>query len=306
MVALIAICGMFSTAAASTLIAEIPYRHDYEGWITVPVFVNGQGPYDFIVDSGATLTVTFENLARQQDFPFVEGDLKRILGLLEINSLPPQFIGNLTIGGQTLPNLTSVVVPDWLPPRQTPQGVLGLDFLSQYVVEIDPSAGLMRLYKGGPIEKVRVRGWRRAKMEETFFAAFSKPLYTVEIKIGSEQYPFILDLGASGTLMNYAMAKDTLKVRGINSGVSARRTRLPEVQDLFGNEETSRLIRIRRMKLGGRTWRNEIITVFNARVFDELGVNDMPYGLLGADLLRDSPLVLDFPRERIYIKSPAK
>ena len=304
--ALVASFTMLSIAVANTPVAEIPYRYDYGGWITVPVLVNGQGPYDFIIDSGATLTVTFENLEAQQNFPPVAGNQRRILGLLEVSNLPPKFIGDLIIGGQPLPNLTSVVVPDWPTPRRTPHGVLGLDFLSQYVVEVDPTDNLVRLYKNGPPDIVKRRGWIRTRMNETNFAPYTKPLYTVNVKIGSERYPFILDLGASGSIINIEMTRQLIKGVGIHLNEKGRQTRIPKVQDLFGNEETSRLIRIPRMSLGKYRWRNQVITVFDAKVFEELGVQERPYGLLGADLLRDTPLVLDFQNNRLYLQKPKK
>ena len=304
--ALVASFTMLSIAVANTPVAEIPYRYDYDGWITVPVLVNGQGPYDFIVDSAATLTVTFENLDKQQNFQQAPGDPRRVLGLLEISNLPPKFIGDLVIGEQTLPNLTSVVVPDWPASRSTPHGVLGLDFLSQYVVEIDPTASLIRLYKDDPPDIVKRRGWTRTRMHETYFASYPKPLYTVNVKISSERYPFILDLGASGSLINIAMGRRLARSTGVNVNNHDVKSRIPKVQDLFGNEETARLVRIRRMSLGSRRWRKQIVTMFNAQVFEELGVQERPYGLLGADLLRGTPLVLDFQNNRLYIKKPKK
>ena len=36
---------------------SIPYRIDYGGWSIIPILVNGEGPYDFIIDTAAVGTV---------------------------------------------------------------------------------------------------------------------------------------------------------------------------------------------------------------------------------------------------------
>ncbi len=286
---------------AQTLITEIPYRYDYSGWITIPVTVNDQGPYDFIVDTGATLSVVFENLSEQQEFPFVDGDPKRILGLIEANNLPPRYIGRIEAGGQALEDVTSVVIEDWLAPRVTPQGVLGLDFLSQYVIEIDPAASTLRLYQGGVPDVVNARKWTSARLNAVFFASSARPLYTLRARVRGKLYPFILDLGASGTLINFPALQDMLTTRRVNVRSAGTTSRNPKVQDLFGNEQTSQLVRIQRIKVGRAVWRDHIVSVFNSEVFEELGVGEEPYGLFGADLIEDRGVVIDFPDRRIHL-----
>lgn len=288
-------------AAAQRLVAEIPYRIDYDGWITVPVMVNDQGPYDFIVDTGATLTVVFGNLAEKQDFPLVEGEARRILGLIEARNLPPRLIGRIETGGIALDDAVSVVISDWMFPRITPQGVLGLDFISRFIVEIDPVQRLVRFYEEGPPRKVEGRDWSRSPLRPRLFGNSPRPLYTVRGRVRRNNYPFILDLGASGTIVNYPALTDMLTTRRVRVRSAGTASRNPNVQDLFGNERSSRLVRVQRMKIGRVTWRNKVITVYNAEVFEELGVGDEPFGLLGADLFRGRGVVLDFPGEDIYI-----
>lgn len=296
-----ALAAIIAPAASQELVTEIPYRYDYDGWITVSVQVNGQGPYDFIVDSAATLSVVFENLASEQTFPFVDDEPKRILGLIEADNLPPRFIGDLEIGGQQLSNLTSVVVPEWPAPRETPHGVLGLDFLTRYAVEIDPGDLTIRLYRNGRPAVTRNRGWSRTHLRPRLFNEEAKPLHFIEAQIGGEDYPFILDLGASSTIINFEMARAMFRVAGYNINDHNAASRVRKVQDLFGNEESSRFVRVRRISIGRAHWRNHILLVYNSKVFEELGVANQPYGLLGADLLRGRPIVLDFPDERLYL-----
>lgn len=294
----ISLALMNAARAESAVIAEIPYRYDYDGWITVSAQVNSQGPYDFIVDSGATLTVVFSNLAASNDFEPVDEEPKRILGLIETSTLPARKIGDIAVDGQMLSDLTSVVIEDWPAPRRTPQGVLGLDFLSRYVVEIDPAASILRLYSPGRPELTRERGWSSARLTPRRFTEAERPLYTVTARIGRERFPMIVDLGASGTLFNYAALADI--IRGGRRGPTTNRNRRPSVQDLFGNERASALAIIDRLQVGRKSWRDIVVNVYDAEIFNELGVGEKPFGLLGADLLRGRAVVLDFEGERLY------
>jgi|GEM_PF-1476603 len=303
--AVISVAAIGAAAQAQEPVAEIPYRYAYTGWITIPVTVNGEGPYDFIVDTGATISVVFENLNQQQNFPFVEGDLRRILGLIEANDLPPRYIGDLEAGGLTLDNLTSVVIPDWAEPRATPQGVLGLDFLSQYTIYINPEKQTVSFYKGRASNVTSGRRWSNTKLQPILFQDSLRPLYIVKSRIRGRSYPFILDLGASGTIVNYEAVRDMLSTRRVTVR-NTRPTRLPQVQDLFGNEARSQLIRIQEMKIGRATWRNKIVSVFDSEVFNELGVGEEPYGLLGADMIADRHTVIDFEENRIHFGRPLR
>lgn len=288
-------------ASAREPVAEIPYRFDYDGWITVQARVNGEGPYDFIVDTGATLSVVFSNLESDHIFPEIGGEPRRILGLIEANDLPPRYIGAIDVSGQRLDDFTSVVIDDWAPPRRTPQGVLGLDFLSRYTVFIDPATATIKLYADGRPDIVDAKGWSSVRMRDKTFIKDTNPLYVVRARIRSRTYPFILDLGASGTVVNFSAVDDMLSSRRINLGAQATSIRRPKVQDLFGNEHRSRFVRIQRMKIGGVSWRNKTVSVYNSGVFNELGISNMPYGLLGADMFRDRQLVLDFPKKRMHL-----
>ena len=54
----------------------MPYRVDYNGLITVSTTINGRGPYDFVIDTGATLSLAFQNLADKEGFARSEIALK--------------------------------------------------------------------------------------------------------------------------------------------------------------------------------------------------------------------------------------
>ncbi|MFQ5562001.1 MAG: aspartyl protease family protein [Parvularculaceae bacterium] len=287
-------------------IAEIPFEIDYEGWITVQATVNGEGPYDFIVDSGATITSVFENLAREQTFSPVERPPIKILGLTAAEQLPAYFLGEIQIGGQRLQNHIGVILPDWAPPRRPPNGVLGLDFLTRFIVHVDVNEKLIRLYDPGEDLDGLGDAWSKTPLKPDDFNQNSGTLYRVTADMQGRPIPCLVDLGASGTMLNYHALRRLLSGIFINQPRETGFFTGTRLNDIFDNTEVARLVHVKRITIAGAKWRDKLLTVFDAPVFDELGVDNKPYCLIGSDLMLEFSFIFDFRRQLLYIGPQAR
>lgn len=310
--------AMLLSACASTQIASLdnvaepiaktPYRLDYQGWITVQASVNGIGPYDFIADSGATITTVFANLAAEQNFEPADQGPIRIIGLSGAKNLPAYEIGDVKIGDASLEDHVGVILPDWRPPYKPPQGVLGLDFFSRYTTHFDARNKIISLYGPGADFSKLGRGWAKADLEPLPVAGSgtAKPLYRVYLRINDARIPCIVDLGASGTLFNFAayyrMASGVIINGDRRSGFSTG----TRIRDVFDNRDRAQVVGINRVRMGTAAWTNKLYLVYDAQIFDELGVADKPFCLVGADLLANRSFIFDFANETLYIGPEAK
>ncbi len=282
-------------ADAQTPLASVPYEIAYDGWITVKVAVNGAGPYDFIVDTGATLTLAFENLRQEQSFTATNLPPRRILGFASAITAPVTNIGDIEIGGEIMRDHQGVVLSDWAPPRKTPHGVLGLDFLSRYLVVVDRDAQRIELYAPDAAPE-KIRKWPSAPLEARSFGQDLGALYTVDVRVNNRTAPFIVDLGASGTILNFSMLRELyagIRFNPSSASGAATGTRLNDIND---KRDSGQLIRVLRIKIGRAYWRRPILLAFDAEIFRELGVASTPFGLLGADLLSDRSFSLNFEK----------
>ncbi len=283
-------------------LASLPYAIDYDGWITVEATVNGAGPYDFIIDTGATITFVFENILESQDLAPSALPPRRILGFASALTVPMTAIGDVSLGGLALDDHQGPVLADWDPPRRTPHGVIGLDLLARYVVVIDAEAQRINLYAEGKTPSP-VRRWRGGDLEaETFGQEGGGVLYTIEARVNSRSYDFIVDLGASITLVNYPLLRSLLGGVRINDP-AASGSRVSDVNDTINRAQ---YIRVDRMRIGKANWRRPVFLVYDALIFRELGMGDTPFGLLGADLLKHRSFAFDFPGERFYVGPEAR
>lgn len=305
-------CAAALVAAASPAIAHpmtglspvdsVPYRIDYQGWLTVNATVNGDGPNDFIVDSGATITSVFANLAARQSFTPADRDPIRILGLSSAERLPAFHLGEISVGKTRLENHVGVILPDWEPPNTPPQGVLGLDILTRYTVMVDNEINEIRFYDpDGGVPNPRERGWARTKITPMQVADQATPLHRVDVNVRGLQIPCVVDLGASGTIFNEPALRamtSGIRINGWGLRGSAQASRL---NDVFDNSQQAKAVKISRLKIGKATWRYHTFLVYDAEIFRDFGASAKPFCLVGADLLRERSFVFDFANEDFYI-----
>lgn len=291
----------FSAGAADQPVAQVPFSIGYGGWFTVSVAVNGRGPYDFIIDTGATQSLVFENLARTHDFPLSGGSPRTVLGLAAAGSFPPYRVGEIAIAeGVRLRDHECVVLDDWTVERASPQGVIGLDLLRRFTLVFDAGTKELSFYAAGADAGIP-KNWREIKLEPRDFGVASGELYTLNAHLGRAAIPFLLDLGASGTIINHpAVRKYSNQYRTIEYGLYPTRAR-ERIIDALGKTDTVQAYKVRRIKAGDAVWRNAVVYAHPAYIFDDLGVVNQPFGLFGSDMLAGHSFLIDFSGRRMLV-----
>ncbi|NWG70340.1 MAG: aspartyl protease family protein [Parvularculaceae bacterium] len=289
-------------ARASEPAASVVYRLDYGGWYTVPVTVNGKGPYDFIIDTGATHTIVFGNLDAIHHFAPSGGPPQRVLGLAASGLFPTHVVGEIALGPAKLSNVVTVVLDEWKVGDTAPYGVLGLDFLERYFVMIDRARGEVRLYDNRTPLEIGEKGWRWTTLKARQFDAANARLFTVDGYVNSRLVRFMIDLGATGTIINKKAQAKIAKTGGFAIVANPRNGATgSRVKGALNEKAEQEPLRVEKIRLGRSTWYRHIIFVHDAPVFGELGVEDEAFGLLGADLFHDRSVAFDFKGERLWI-----
>jgi predicted aspartyl protease len=118
--------------------------------ILVPVKINGQGPYTFVFDTGATFTCIDEKLVEQLKLPESSGRVG--VGIVVIEGAAKLVeVNSLEVGDATAKDLKACVID--FQRLQTgglsAQGLIGLNFLKSYRVTIDFTTNVIHLEKTG-------------------------------------------------------------------------------------------------------------------------------------------------------------
>ena len=114
--------------------------------VVIEAMLNGKTPVKLVVDTGATYTMI--SVATAKELDIVHSGNERRLPIQTANGTiqaPLTSLESINVGGMEMKNLTAVI-HDAVPNSQI-AGLLGLNFLSNFRMDIDTQKGLLHLEK---------------------------------------------------------------------------------------------------------------------------------------------------------------
>jgi len=132
-------------AKAEPVKASIPIEKHGQ-IVVIQAMLNKKRTVKFVVDTGASYTMISSAVARDLDLDLTQN--QRTMPFQTANGLiqaPLTNLDSITVGGMEIKNLTAAVhdaVPD-----ASVAGLLGLNFLSNFRMDIDTQKGLLHLEK---------------------------------------------------------------------------------------------------------------------------------------------------------------
>jgi predicted aspartyl protease len=291
-------------AHAADPIAVTPYRIDPSGWIVADVTLNGEGPFGFIVDTGATRSIVFSSLASELGLTRAELPPHRVIGTSSSGLFPTYVIGELAIGPARISPLVTVTLENWRPDPGSPQGVIGLDFLARYRIVFDAVAREMRLYDPDELAPSGTSAWRTVALHRRDFGLDSGDLFVVEGWVDRTRTDFMLDLGAGATIVNSHAYKQRTDHRSRTTFSPPQPQTSSRVVDALEESSSAKRVYVRHIRTEDAIWRNLSIVVYDAAVFRELGQSEEPFGLFGSDLVAEHSFALDLANDALWIGEP--
>src|ERR1700752_2092634 len=76
------------TAWAADL-AKLPYRIGADGRVSTDVFLDGRGPYSFVLDTASSRTMLFEHLRQQLGLTPADTDMLKVYAMNNIGTAMP-------------------------------------------------------------------------------------------------------------------------------------------------------------------------------------------------------------------------
>lgn len=119
--------------------------------VVVPVTINGQGPWNFVVDTGATLTCLDRSLVSELDLPEAAGIQGVGASIGSSGQVALHRVDTITVGDVEATDLTvcALDLGNMQSVGLDARGLLGLNVLKAYTVTFDFSAGTMTLAPPG-------------------------------------------------------------------------------------------------------------------------------------------------------------
>lgn len=287
--------GCASTLEQDHALAIVPYRLLDDGHIVVEARVNDEGPFNFALDTGSSITTVFDGLRNELALESIPGKSAIVQGVVASGRFPLYRIDRFQVGQEIWADARIVSLPGETAAVAQFDGILGIDFLRRYAVGFSTEDRVLRLYPPDLVQKRSYQGWASVPLELVNITESGAALYFFEIEIGGQKMPALFDLGAGANMMNWPAAR-SLGVAPVDlekdEPLSGVLKSTPIVARLNAEEVTTARIR----------WRNEVFAVADLEVFATLRHGDSPLAILGSGLFNHRDFVIDFVRNRLLVK----
>jgi len=275
------------------MLAEVGFRlaGTDQPLILVPARVNDRGPYEFILDTGAGMSLLSPRLA--DALGVVPTDTREGRGAAGRVTVAMARVDSIAIGaarGGPMPiGITADVDRIGAAVGHRIDGDVGYDFLKAFRLTVDYQRRVVRLATGG----YEVAGVGGAAHAEVAFrlAAPVKPLVLVPAFVnGRGPQTFVLDTGASTTVLSPALA-EALRIETVAA----------EPMTGAGGTLQATLGRVGSLTVGGAALQD--VSVMVADFLTELGsvVGTRLDGVLGYNFLRHFRVTLDYPNGVLWL-----
>jgi len=268
---------------------EVAIGRDIGDRMTVKVSVGDNGPYRFLVDTGAERTIISRELAhRLQLADGKDTILHSVIGANDVNTV---FIPHLRVSN----NVISVVdAPALAASNIGADGMLGIDSLRSQRVLFDFKAQTMSITPANrPAEKldgqtivVRARA-RRGRL-----------IFT-QAQIDGQRVTVIVDTGSQVTIGNLALQRALMKRRLWTAPNPVT------IESVTGEKLSAKVMELQRLELGDVRIEDLAIAFADAHIFKQLELRQQPALLLGMNAMRAFDRIsIDFQSKKVRFVLP--
>ncbi|HEX8532802.1 MAG TPA: retroviral-like aspartic protease family protein [Allosphingosinicella sp.] len=250
--------------------------------LSIEVRVNGQGPYQFIVDSGADTSVVGHRIARELQLPL--GTPVTLNNMTDRNIVDRVKVDELSLGSTRIANLE---LPALREADLGGAGMIGIDALSRQRLMLDFEKRLIKVedarkpavaLPGDIVVTARVQRGQ---------------LILTQVQAAGLSLEAVVDTGSQVTIGNSAL-RERLTRRGRLKFMTA------EATGVTGTKVSLQIATVPELRLGRVTLRNVPIAFADLPPFQVFGLSKQPALLLGTDLLENFRRVsLDFRARKV-------
>lgn len=269
--------------------AGVPLSAGTDGHVTVPAYVNGLGPYPFVLDTGADESGVYEWFAKEKNLP--KGKMQELGGMTGTTTAPTFRISKLSVDDRVIRDF----VADGYPNRHdTGQqaGVAGNDLMDGSIVVFDFPCRTVELHAkpfliGSVLPKgaVGLRGG----------AVRAGTQLTLPVSINGVEGIAVLDTGSKDTKINPRFASA--------AGVDTMSASFRDADLIYGADSHSVASRkgpVKEINFAGMQVLAAEVRVVDLPVLDSFGIGKEPAMILGIDLMRSYRLIYDHQAKNFW------
>ncbi len=260
---------------------------DTSGRAVALVSINGQGPFRFIIDTGANRSVVSQALAKRLGLADSgEGVVHSIDGaeLAKLVNVESLSFGALRLSGGDTPVLDG-------PMLDGEHGLLGVDGMAGRLLHVDFTKHCVEIYESAA--QMPMQGWLSVPAQVRFGSLLMIPGEIQGVKVN-----VLIDTGSNISLANEHF-RDALR------GVAARSVEWHGGHAFTGGRPIvlTQSVWTPRLKLGHAVIDSVVAYVGDFHIFDLWGLQDEPTLLIGMDVLaRSREMAIDYESGVVHFR----
>ena len=256
--------------------------------MTVPVSIQDQGPFSFVIDTGAERTVLSKKLAAR--LALEQEEPAQLVSIAGQSTVDMVYVPSLTLGSKSYDSLVSPVL---LERHIGAEGILGLDGLQDQRILFDFVNNKIT------VEDAAEKRSRLSTREIVVTARRrSGQLIFTDAMIAGVRTNVIVDTGAQVSIAN-SVLKKKLQRQQRETGID--NLLIAVTGDTLGVD----FGRARNFKIGRARFDSVLVAFADAPPFKQFGMEKRPALLLGMDILRQfDQVAIDFPKRKIHFLPP--
>jgi hypothetical protein len=216
--AALALSGCAGVLDLDGALAIAPYHIEDSGRIVVEGHVNEQGPFDFALDTGSSITAVFDELRDELALEPIPGIKVIVHGAVTSGQFPLLDIDRLTVGREIWADPRIVSLPGETAAGATIDGILGVDFLRRYAVGFSTKDRVVRLFPPDLVADRAYQGWASVPLEAEAIGESGAALYFIDIEIDGRKISALFDLGAGFNMINWPGATGRVRDSSVSPG----------------------------------------------------------------------------------------
>ncbi|HET7709051.1 MAG TPA: retroviral-like aspartic protease family protein [Sphingomicrobium sp.] len=276
---------------STTQAEDVKFRDDGAERMTVPVQLSGQGPYRFLVDTGADRTALSTEVADKLQLK--RGDAARLHSVAGVQEVQTVTVPSLRLTSESIRVANAPLLSEF---HMGADGILGVDSLRSQRVMFDFKANTMSVVpsvqkllpedKGAIVVTARRRNGR---------------LVLTSARVDDHNVAVVLDTGSQVTIGNNALRSRLL--RGDRRAMERLGT--VRLRSVTGDELFGEYMVVRKLEIGGATLTNLSVVFADAHTFRQLKLDKGPAMLLGMNAMRAFDRVsIDFANKKVRLMLP--
>jgi hypothetical protein len=263
-----------------------PTRRDRIGRIWAPVYINGQGPFRLVLDTGSSHAAVNASVAAALGIPLTDKNKVMLRGVTGSRVVPTITVDSLIVGDLQFRPARLPIVVDALGGAD---GVLGTDGMEDKRIFID--------FRNDRITIFRSRNERAPVGFRTIPVKIVQGLLTAPVRVGNIKATAIIDTGGQGSLANEAFRMAVARripAKDILSDVITGAT--------LDTELGSRMI-TPPIHIGDVMIRSARVTTGDLHIFKHWDMIDAPTMLIGMDVLGlFDTIIIDYKRRELQVR----